>query len=271
MMRSALILAAHGAGNGSAANRRLSALAQQLAVTTGFDEVAAAFHLGAPTYAEAVDELSATHVVVVPMMTSDGYYRRAVLPRGLSLSRRRDRVRVAITPALGTHPALPGLLARRVRDTLRDLVLEPRETAVVVVGHGAVRHPRSRAATVALCDALRVRSRCARVEAAFLSDAPRVEDVPRRVASPNLVAIPFLIGGGYHASVDIRQRLEVGPAATAAPDRASECPAPQAHPTGRRIVLVDPLGDDPEVGELVADLAARGLAALLARYRRASA
>ncbi len=273
MTRSALILAAHGAGDASAANHRLRALAGQLATTTGFDEVAAAFHLGSPTYAQAVDDLSATHIVVVPFMTSDGYYRQTVLPKGLSRSRRHGRVRAAVTPALGTHPALPGLLVRRARRTMRSLALDPRETAIVVVGHGAVRHPRSRAATVALCDALRQQSLCANVEAAFLSDAPRVEDVPERVAGRNLIVIPFLMGGGYHASIDIRQRLGVDGTATAMSPQSLSLATPpgSAHMRDRRIFLIDPLGDDPDVGNLVCDLATKGYQALLARCRRVSA
>jgi hypothetical protein len=39
----------------------------------------------------------------------------------------------------------------------------------------------------------------------------------------------------------------------------------------RRIVLIDPLGDDPAIGDLVRDLATRGYQALLARCRRMSA
>jgi sirohydrochlorin cobaltochelatase len=263
MIRSALLLAAHGAGDQSPANRSVSALARQLAATTAFDEVAAAFHLGWPTYAQALDELDATQIVVVPLMTSDGYYCQTVLRRGLSRSRRLGRVWVGITPALGTHPALAGLEARRAQQAMRDHELEPRETAVVVVGHGAVRHPRSRAATVALRDALRERRLCASVEAAFLSGAPCVEDVPEQTAGRSLVVIPFLMGGGYHARIDIRERLGVDCAATAGP-----------HPTSARdgrIVLLDPLGDDPAIGDLVRDLAAKGCQTLRARHRRTSA
>ncbi len=262
MIRTALLLAAHGAGAQSAANRRVTALADHLAATMEFAAVVAAFHLGTPTYAEALDSLDATHAVVVPLMTSEGYYCQRVLRRGLARSRRLARVHTHITPALGTHPALSGLVARRIRQAVRAHQLEPRDTTIAVVGHGAVRHPESCAAAVALRDALRQRTPWARVEAAFLSSAPCVEEMLKQAAGRTLLVVPFLVGGGYHASIDIYRRLGV--------DSAAVAPTSAAVRQGRTVVL-GTLGDDPAIGDLVRDLACAGQRALRARDRRTCA
>lgn len=248
MTRTALILAAHGAGDASAANQRVRDLARQLQNAGEFDEVQPAFNLGAPGFAQALDVTFADAVTVVPLMTSDGYFSQTVLPRELARSSRFPRVRIRVTPPVGTHSAMADLVADRATEAMIRFHFDPSDTALLVVGHGSAQHRTSRQATAKLRDALRERSFCARVEAGFLDEEPRVEVAARTLPQSNLVAVPFLIGGGDHATRDIPMRLGIVDSHPLVP--------PVFGRVGQRfIVCTAALGTDSSLVEIIRDLA----------------
>ncbi|MCG8406334.1 MAG: hydroxymethylbilane synthase [Phycisphaerales bacterium] len=246
-MRTALILAAHGSGDGSAANQLVRSLAQQLDSDELFHEVKAAFNLGAPKFADALNDIRSDRVVIVPVMTSDGYFRDVILPRELARSRRFADVELHLTAPVGTHAGVADILARRAEDALGMFELDRHDTAVIIVGHGTERHGRSRAATISWRDVLEDKSIFARVEAAFLDESPRVEDLTD-LAEKNLVVIPFLIGGGHHATRDIPVRMGLEPSADGALPLAGSV-------DGRFVVCTDALGGDSALVGVIRDLA----------------
>ncbi|HXG43684.1 MAG TPA: uroporphyrinogen-III C-methyltransferase [Gemmatimonadales bacterium] len=248
--RTAIVLAAHGSRRDPAANALVAARAAALARRGVADRVVAAFHQGSPGFARALDQLDAEQVLVVPFFTSEGYYTRRILPEALRRSARFDPRRVRQAPALGVHPAMAGLVAERARTVAAHYDLSLERTAVIVVGHGTRRHRQSRAATLALASALAEQRIGAEVRAAFLDDVPPIEAALAQVASRQVLVIPFLIGGGRHASGDLPRRLGLG--AEPAPRRITA--------DGRQIVLDVPIGQDERLLDLVADLAARELA-----------
>ncbi len=242
MTQTALILAAHGAGETSDANALVRGLADSLHARGRFAEVAAAFNLGAPRFAEALEEVRAERVVVVPVMTSEGYFSESVLPRELARSAGGAARQVRITPPVGTHRRIADILADLAGRMMQEFELDAADTTLIVVGHGTERHRRSREATERLCETLRARGLCAAVQPAFLDEAPRVEAAPTRAVTTNLIVIPFLIGGGYHATHDIPERLGLTPAddgslpvAGRAADRFMVC----TEALGRQAALVE--------------------------------
>jgi sirohydrochlorin cobaltochelatase len=88
MNTTALILAAHGSRHEPSVNDQVRTLAGVVAARGSFDEVAVAFHQGRPPFDSVLDELTAQEIVVVPLMTSEGYYSDVVLPRELAKNRR---------------------------------------------------------------------------------------------------------------------------------------------------------------------------------------
>lgn len=248
--RTALVLAAHGAREESAAHALVRRHAEALARRGEYDEVAVAFHQGTPAFDGVLDGLTATRVTVVPFLTSAGHFADVVLPAALRRNRRFEQIRLVQTPPLGTHPALAALVARRATALLRGAGLAPRDVSIVVVGHGTRRHAGSRTATLALVDALAGRRIGAEVLAAFLDDEPALGDIGGRVQGRHIVVIPFLIGGGGHALRDI-------PAALGVTAPAEEGAATVQH-IGERTVVIDvPVGTLEGVSELLADLARR--------------
>ena len=204
-----LILAAHGAGDESSANQSLRAMADRLRKRPGFDEVIVAFNLGVPSFAEVLSATKARNIVVVPVMTSDGYFRQTFLPRELARNKRYPYVQVTVTSAVGTHQALPGILLARVDSAMRDTQFDVAHAAIVVVGHGSERSPHSADATNTIRDALATQLTAARFESAFLDQTPKLEELVDHLNESLVIVVPFLFGGGFHATRDIPERLRL--------------------------------------------------------------
>jgi sirohydrochlorin cobaltochelatase len=228
----ALVVAAHGSSE-PAVNDGIARLACRAGRRLGFDEAIAAFHRGDPTFARALDTLRSDDVVVVPLLQSEGYYCRRVLPAELARNRRFAALRLRLTPAVGVHPSLGEVLVRRVTALRAEHGFE--RPAVALVGHGTTRHRGSRQAAEASASDLMRRSGLV-AGAFFLDEDPPVDAIPAFAPGCELIVLPLLIGAGRHATRDLSQRLET---------RAA----------GRTIVVDRPLGLDPAIEEIVVALA----------------
>ena len=253
----ALVLAAHGSRREPAANALVRRLAESLRGRRLFDEVAVAFHQGEPGFDAVLDELTAEEVTVVPFLTSAGHYSEVVLPEALGRNRRFADVRLRQTPPVGTHAGVAPLVARRVTELLREDGLERAAVALVLVGHGTARHPRSRAATEQLADTLRRRRVAGEVAVAFLDDDPPLEEALAGVRQRTVLLVPFLIGGGAHALDDIPRRIGLGESGASRRGRVD----------GRLVVIDDPVGSYPGLEDIVVDLARRHTPPPAPRFR----
>jgi sirohydrochlorin cobaltochelatase len=229
----ALVLAAHGS-NEPAVNAHILDLARRVGQRLGFAEAIAAFHQGDPRFSCALDGLRSEDVVVVPLLQSEGYYCHRVLPAELAKNDRFGRVRVRQTRAVGVHPALDGVLERRVRELRAGHQLEA--LAVALVGHGTPRHRGSRQAAEFSAATLARRTGF-ETRAFFLDEEPTVDAIPDFAPDRDLIVMPLLIGAGRHATQDLTCRLG-------------------ATPASRRVVIDQPLGLDPAIEEIVVELAA---------------
>jgi uroporphyrinogen III methyltransferase/synthase len=248
MNGTALILAAHGSRVDPTISEQLRDYAARIVRLNLFDEVAVAFHRGEPTFASVLDQLEADEVVVVPVMTSDGYYCDVVLPQELPKNRRSPRVHLRQTPPVGAHPNMMSFVERRVRVLLREYNLEPEGVCVGVVGHGTPRHPRSRSTTVRLAEELQGLQLCREVFYAFLEESPSVESIVDRATADAVIVIPFLISGGPHATVDIPSRLGL-------PTPHGATPPFHGRVGGRLVVCDAAVGTHPEIIDMIVDLA----------------
>jgi sirohydrochlorin cobaltochelatase len=242
-----IVLAAHGAGDGSPANESLRLLAREVSSRTG-ERVLAAFHLGEPSFAGVLDLLDAPRVLVIPVMTGHGWSADAVLPRELAGNRRYPRVELRIAEPVGCHPGIAAIILDRAAAALARAGLAAAETGVVVAAHGTSKMPVSRASAEAAAASLRASGRFAGVRTAFLDDAPGVEETVAAMERPAVLVIPFFIGGGKHAGTDIPERAEAGLR------RAGPAAA------GRRLVIDEAVGADPRIADLVVEIAVRSLA-----------
>ncbi|NOT00341.1 MAG: hypothetical protein HOP29_06905 [Phycisphaerales bacterium] len=208
MNRTALIIAAHGSGDGSSINCRVRSVAGQIADTGRFDEVVAAFRLGRPGFADVLDTVTADECVVVPLMAADGHFSNVVLPDELGKCAHSRHMSLRISPPVGAHSAILAAVRDRIGRVMDRHQLPRHDTTVVVVGHGTPRHGAGRRATELLaCDVSDV---CSQSLAVHLDESPRLEDAHRRIHSSNVIVIPFVIGGGHHAVQDIPARIDAG-------------------------------------------------------------
>jgi uroporphyrin-III C-methyltransferase len=199
--------------------------------------VAVAFHQGEPGFDTILDEIGSDEVTVVPFFTSAGHYSDIVLPEALTRNRRYSEIYLRHTRPIGDHPAIGALIARRVAELTHEHRIDRGSVSLALVGHGTRRHPQSRATTLDLADRLRRRRVAGEVLTAFLDDDPPVEGLLESAVLPNLVVIPFLIGGGSHVSDDIPRRLAAG-------DR-------------RHLIIDQPIGTYPGMLDIIVDLARR--------------
>lgn len=217
--RRSVILAAHGAGDESAANGLVHGVAATVASRRPDLEVIAAFNLGEPGFAAALDRSRGEHVTIVPLMTSNGWFVQERLPALLESSMRHGRVPIDVTPPIGALRQV----VRAVRDRAVRAALESAAgggaAAVIVVGHGTTRRSSSGDGTRALAAEIAAVLHRAAVEgevevaAAFLDEPPGLEEVAMRFADRRRVIVPFLLGGGDHARRDVRERVLGGAAA----------------------------------------------------------
>lgn len=278
MTSPAVILAAHGSHAEPSVNAQVLAWAADLRHRLGASAVVheqgfefwsvgdprssasaviAAFHQGAPRFAEVLEGLDAESAVVVPVMTSEGYFAREFLPAELARNGRHAVVRLHQTSSVGTHPGIVDLLHDRVAALAGLLHLSTNTIVVALIGHGTPRHQASRVATESAASALRDRRCCADVVTAYIDDEPPIESVLEAARDGHLIVIPFLIGAGPHAVRDVPRRLGLD----FPPDSAGLF----QHRCDEHLLFCDaPIGVHPGIIGILEDLARRGLQELAA-------
>ncbi len=247
---SALVLAAHGSATDSPVHELVRCYVDRLANLPHFAEVSAAFHVGKPSFATVLDRLDAHRVIVVPLMTSRGYFSDIVLPKELARNRRRQEVDLVLTDPVGTHREMASLVFRRVCDCINRQGFEANETSVILVGHGTPRHAHSTESTSQLAAALSTTHPAWDISPAFLDGVPTIETALANAKYDNVVVEPFLIADGPHASQDIPRRLGM--------EALEGQSLPITQRVGNRAVTCDSaVGTDPAILDLITDLAVR--------------
>ncbi len=244
-----LVLAAHGSQAESNSNQPVFDLAAQIASQQIFSEVTPAFLHGDPHIDRVLDCLPIGDVIVIPVMTSQGYFSRTVVPERLAQNGSHDLHRVLITPVLGTHPRISELVSDRITSAMESFALTDGDAIVVLVGHGTSRNPDSSKTTYELATRIREHLPDINLQVGFLDQEPMLDEVVSRITAPNRLVIPFLISRGPHATVDV-------PAAFGLPTGGQiEFPLSMAGPHG--ITVCDlPVGMYPEIAEVCLEIAA---------------
>ncbi|MFT5302223.1 MAG: sirohydrochlorin cobaltochelatase [Mariniblastus sp.] len=249
-----LILAAHGSLAAPDSNQPLYDLAKSVAALiqsqptlANFSKVTPAFLNGTPEMGHVLEQLPAGDVIVVPVMTSDGYYVKK-LPGIFSGNLNATDYKIQITPVAGVHDTIPTMIAARIRQQLESYDLLPADTTVVVVGHGTRRNPTSGESTFALTRALESLISDLKFETAFLDQDPTVDELASTITTRHTLVVPFLISRGPHSTVDVPTafRLPAGPEVT--------FPIVGSTPKGKCICDL-PVGMYPEIADVCLNLA----------------
>lgn len=243
-----LVLAAHGSLANENCNQPIFELADRVAAAGIFSLVTPAFLNGQPQLNNVFELLPAGDTVVVPLMTSEGYYSKTILPEKLAENKHGDENRVFVTPALGVQPQLAQLVANRVVTIMTLCQLQPADTTIVLVGHGTRRHPDSGSSTHELAAGCQRLVPELLMKVAFIDQEPAIDSVVRQITTHHRLVIPFLISRGPHATIDVPQAvgLPTGP----------EIEFPIVDNTDNHITICDlPVGMYPEISDVCLELA----------------
>ena len=100
LKNTAVILAAHGSSKDVRINQAMFGLAERVAMSGRFGAVTPAFLDGQPSVQWVLEEIKQEHVVVIPFMTSCGYYANGVFPKHLKARGKQ----IQFVPPIGVHP-----------------------------------------------------------------------------------------------------------------------------------------------------------------------
>ena len=270
-----LLLLAHG----STLNDGSELPAKQHAATLGrrrvFAAVRACFWKQEPRIGAALQEVRTPRVVIVPFFVGAGFFVEEVIPEALGLRQpgrtgfprvqSRNGVTCYYAEPVGTHPGVTGVLLRRAREVVLHHPFprcpEPRETTLVVAGHGTERSPVSRLGVDREVNHIRALELYAEVRPAFMEETPRIADCLLAAASRHVVLVPFFMSDGLHVVEDIPVLLGEPRPQVAARQRSGQ--ATWRNPTERsgKLVWYAPgLGSEPLMAELILERARDALA-----------
>jgi sirohydrochlorin cobaltochelatase len=253
----ALILAAHGSSGHAEAALSVLAHAETLRRSGRFAVVRAGFIRQEPLLGMAMAGIAASDVYVVPVFASRGHIAGTAIARELRLDGRvtwrdGDRQRILLCDPVGTHRAVVDVIESRVRQVFAAHRLDGPGTEIVLVGHGTPRNPQSARQTRRVADDLARRGVAAAVHPLFLEEPPLVDGWPDRTRARDILAVPFLIGSGYHGTQDLPARLGIDPGAPGLPDLVHGAGIAGPFAAGnRRLWLTNPVGNEPAIADII--------------------
>ena len=249
----ALILGAHGSMAAPDSNQPLHDLAASIAIKDIFATVTPAFLNGLPEMADFIRLLPPSteveNIVIVPAMTSVGYYLQSVIPKRLAQNPQHNQYNLFISPVIGMHQKIAILIIERAEKMMTQRQLDSGDTTIALIGHGTRRNANSSKSTYALLQQLKDLRPELKYEIAFLDQDPEAEAVAAAITTRHKLIIPFLISRGPHTTVDIPEAfgLPSGP----------EVKFPNSLTTDDGDVCICdlPMGMYPEIADLCVELA----------------
>lgn len=211
-----LILAGHGSMAAPDSNKPLFDLAERIkkldkqSSLGNFEIVTPAFLNGQPEMTTVLDDVDRGRkipigdVVIVPIMTSQGYYLRK-LPGKFAENLTINDYRVFMSPVLGIHPSIASRFAEKITGLVSKFALVPNQTTVVIIGHGTRRNATSGQSTFDLTNRLKqiLEATGLKFSTGFLDQDPTAELAASQIDTPNTLVIPFLVSRGPHTTDDV--------------------------------------------------------------------
>ena len=234
-----LLLCAHGIQGqvGVAADH-----AEAIARLDEFAEVESCCLNGRPSLEEALERSAGTLTYVVPLLMAEGYTNEKLSER-LRDAGRHHGGHIRLCRPVGSHPDLAELMIEAAGRTCRGLAWPINETALLIVGHGTVRNPRSSDSMEGHAQRIAADSRFQVVGCAFLDQEPHMAAALTEMTSDRVVAVGHFADSGPHGADDVARLLAEQSLATA---------------------YAGPIGRDPGLVSLILDRVRQEDAAVLA-------
>lgn len=245
----ALILAAHGSSANADVNMPLVRMAERIGQQSSFAPVRAAFLDGEPNIRQALDNIDRDRAIVIPFMTSSGYYTNVVFPDLLQ----SDRIEATITAPIGERAEMKRLVAERLDWLLREHCQKLNPT-IIVVGHGTKKNRTSCLTTIDLVRQLRAEFSNAKIQFAFIDQNPGIDHVAAKLTASSVIVIPFLMGLGPHTTNDVPQAFGLPALDRIVFESTFEFPY-IGNSSGRTIIYDAPVGTYPQWADICVTIA----------------
>ncbi|WP_157231125.1 sirohydrochlorin chelatase [Kiloniella laminariae] len=230
-----LLLIAHGNRHIEPGAEPTYQLARKLAGHLSDWTIDCRYLVRSPHLSDGPERIFNGEVTVFPNLYADGIFLRQRLPACLNEWQKSNLVQ--LLPPVFKLPGLTALIRRKILQQLEACQFNSLDTAVIVVGHGALRARTFSEPADAMARQLQCLSPDLHVIPAFIENTPRFTDWAKLTKRKNIIVLPFLAGGGIHTKIDIPQALY----------KTTEAEQRSLH-------LMEAIGDMPELTTLIAGL-----------------
>ncbi len=254
LSNSSLILIGHGSTVNPDSSAPTFAHADAIRKMDYFGEVACAFWKEEPGLREVLNMVSGDDIYIVPNFISEGYFTQKVIPRELELTgpitHRNGRILKYCEP-VGNHPRVTELLLQRAGEVAP--LVSPKETSLIIVGHGTSLNDNSAVAAKREVQRIRDLGVYAEVLNAYMEEAPFIAHWDQLTTQASVVVVPFFISDGLHSFQDIPVLLGIDSEPTAAASRLEIFRGNPHRLRGRDLYYASSIGTEPLFAELLLD------------------
>jgi sirohydrochlorin cobaltochelatase len=252
--KSSLILVGHGSTLNPDSSAPTYQHADEIVRRALFAEVHCSFWKEEPSLREVLRMVDGDDIYVVPNFISEGYFTETVIPRELELvgpvTHRFGKI-IKYCEPVGNDPRMADLLLHRARQVAPNV--SPKETSLLIVGHGTSLNEKSAEAAQSQVRAIRERGSYAEVSEAYMEEAPFIADWRKNTSQPNVVVVPFFIADGLHSYQDIPVLLGIESEQTAAASQQEVFRRNPYHLDGRALYYASAVGTESLMADVILD------------------
>jgi sirohydrochlorin cobaltochelatase len=248
----ALLLLGHGSTLNADSSAPTFQHAEELRRRGIFTEVHVGFWKEEANFRQALRQVRANQVYVVPNFISSGYFTEQVIPRELGLTGPVTSLggqQVGYAAPVGLHPAMTETLLRKAREVVGEsgaVIADPARTACLFVcGHGTSLNDNSTKIIHERVAEIRTRGLFADCQAVLMEQSPFVQDWRTLTDCADVIVVPFFISDGLHSYEDIPVLLGLTP-------NMRDTGFANPHAEGaRRLWYASAIGTAPFVADLI--------------------
>lgn len=253
-----LLIAAHGSPStqgGRTSSRKHADTIRNLGL---FADVRAGFLTEKPFIKDVLDDLQVTDIYIVPNLACRGFVSTIKLPQALNLTGDvTERItpnghqRVHLCDPVGTDPSMAKTFAVRILAAMDSLKVPHSDTAIVVIGHGSGRGRESFEHTNLIARDLTRFGITQPIFTTFLEEPPYIKNWHDLTRAKNVIFAPYLISDGFHGSEEVPRDIGFNTKSEIFMQRLAHVQPNEMSQDGQRLIYLPPLGDAPEMAELI--------------------
>ena len=175
--------------------------AQALKKRNLFAKVLPAFWKEHPSFQETLSQIKTKEIYLVPNFIAEGYFTQTIIPQEFNRLNSTYHFQLHFCRPVGTHPSMTQALLHRAQ--ILASPPPPKETCLLLVGHGTERHEDSGNTLYEQVERLKQLNLYQEVQGAFMEQFPFIKDWPHLTSLSNIIVIPFFISNGLHSYEDI--------------------------------------------------------------------